>query len=660
MYQAIRVCLFLSLAAPVIYLNSFFFPYVMPKIIFLFAVSLATLVSLVLFVCSKRGWAPVWSPIATVVAVFVSVWVFASVVGADPVMSFWSNPGRMTGTFLLLHLFVLFLAMITVLRTRELWEAFFATSIGVALTTALLHIFSMGGLITLYETRAGSTLGNSTLYGGYLLFQIGMAVYLLATSKRVWMRWYGALAALALAATLFLTDARAAQVSLMGGLVLALSLTLVTRARKQVARWAGIGIISAMAVTFSLFVGLLFVPGSIVQDKFIDLTSQARFIAWDVAWQGFLERPLLGWGPENFEMVFARHYDPCLGSQACEVAYWFDRAHNVVMDTLVQTGVLGFAAYVSVFATVLILLWRAYRAGKVDDKAAIFVTSVLATYFVQNLTGFDSIASLLAWFVILAFSHAILTSSVQPRVRGKTVLWAPVLVLVALPFLFSFFVVKPAIAFWSIVAAQDAPSMEEHLKLYERAATVSSAGLAYRRAYLAHQTNTILWYTPPESFARAREAALTEIAIAKQGLTDTLKRLPEDLSSLIELGRLLQVEGRFVDASSYALAEEVLRQAVRAHPLNPNVAWPLASVLLEQGKVEEAIALTQEVLDRDPRVFKAHTAHLVAVKFLRDDGLLLETAQESADVLPSIAGQLQFIVSEDLDAQRLLFLGHFY
>lgn len=655
-----RALLFLSLAAPVVYLNSFFFPYVTPKAVFLFAVGLLTMVCLAWFMCSKRGWKPVWGGIATMVSAFVGVQALAAVVGVDPLRSLWSQPGRMTGAFLLVFLFVFFLAMITTLRSRKHWHLFFAASIAVALATAILHVLSSNGAITLYQTNTGSTIGNSTLYGGYLLFQIGMAVYLFFVDRRPSWRWFSAIAAIGLIATLFLTDARAAQVSLAGGLVLAGALALITRGRTRAVRWAGAGAIATMGIVFLFIVGLLFVPGSAVRERFVDLTSQARFIAWDMAWQGFLERPLLGWGPETFEMVFAKYYDPCLGSTACETAFWFDRAHNIVLDMLVASGMLGFATYVGVFALAFALLWKAYFAGKIDDVPAIFVTSVLAAYVVQNLTGFDSIVSLYAWFAMLAFAHSVLTADAQPAVC-KTASWlAPVAATLALPFLFSFFVIKPAVAFSSVVAAEDAPNMQEHLEQYRAASTVSSAGLAYRRAYLAHKTNTVLWYTPQESFDSVREAALAEITMAKEGLLDTLERLPNDLSSLIELGRLYQIEGRFVDASSYVRAEEVLREALRLHPLNPNTAWPLASVLLEQGKVEEAVAMTQEVLDRDPRVLKAHTAHLVAVKFLRDDGALLQAARASAAILPGIAGQLQFIVSEDLDEQRLLFLGHFY
>ena len=33
-------------------------------------------------------------------------------------------------------------------------------------------------------------------------------------------------------------------------------------------------------------------------------TAQTRLITWKSSWQGFLERPMFGWGSENFYQVF--------------------------------------------------------------------------------------------------------------------------------------------------------------------------------------------------------------------------------------------------------------------------------------------------------------------------------------------------------------------
>jgi O-antigen ligase len=37
---------------------------------------------------------------------------------------------------------------------------------------------------------------------------------------------------------------------------------------------------------------------------------ETRLIAWDIAWQGFLERPFTGWGFDSLHILFNKKYDP--------------------------------------------------------------------------------------------------------------------------------------------------------------------------------------------------------------------------------------------------------------------------------------------------------------------------------------------------------------
>src|SRR3989338_8935724 len=46
-------------------------------------------------------------------------------------------------------------------------------------------------------------------------------------------------------------------------------------------------------------------PGSRIFDiSFNTLNFQSRMVMWQIAFDGFKERPILGWGPENFTQVF--------------------------------------------------------------------------------------------------------------------------------------------------------------------------------------------------------------------------------------------------------------------------------------------------------------------------------------------------------------------
>lgn len=149
-------------------------------------------------------------------------------------------------------------------------------------------------------------------------------------------------------------------------------------------------------------------------------TAQTRFWTWGSAIQGWQERPIFGWGPENFSVVFdkyfnERHFIPNQNSET-----WFDRAHGVVFDYLAETGVVGFLAYVSMFiAFYLQLLWFKKRAtekhqggetapharelGSMPFIKILFFTLPIV-YLVQGLVLFDVLPIYLNVFLFLAFS----------------------------------------------------------------------------------------------------------------------------------------------------------------------------------------------------------------------------------------------------------------
>ena len=57
--------------------------------------------------------------------------------------------------------------------------------------------------------------------------------------------------------------------------------------------------------------------------------------------KGLKEHPFLGWGQGNFNLVFNKYYDPKMYKQEP----WFDRAHNVIFDRAITTGLIGLLIY---------------------------------------------------------------------------------------------------------------------------------------------------------------------------------------------------------------------------------------------------------------------------------------------------------------------------
>jgi len=112
--------------------------------------------------------------------------------------------------------------------------------------------------------------------------------------------------------------------------------------------------------------------------------------------QGFKEKPLLGWGQDNFPYVFAKYHDPHMYGQEP----WFDRSHNVFFDWLIAAGALGLLSHLALYgvAAYLTLKTRGFSKG---EKSLIY--GVLIAQFVNNLFIFDNLASYILFFALLAY-----------------------------------------------------------------------------------------------------------------------------------------------------------------------------------------------------------------------------------------------------------------
>jgi tetratricopeptide (TPR) repeat protein len=127
-----------------------------------------------------------------------------------------------------------------------------------------------------------------------------------------------------------------------------------------------------------------------------DPTIQSRFINMSMAFKGFKERPILGWGQENYAIVFDKYYDP----RMYNAEPWFDRVHDSIFDWLVAGGLLGLVSYLAIFGTALMYLWRS-KAFRLEESAILI--GLLAGYFFHNLFVFDNVTSYILFGTILGY-----------------------------------------------------------------------------------------------------------------------------------------------------------------------------------------------------------------------------------------------------------------
>jgi len=92
---------------------------------------------------------------------------------------------------------------------------------------------------------------------------------------------------------------------------------------------------------------------SIVNFK-TDLTAQSRIWSYKTAINAWKEKPIFGWGLENYKWGFLKHFIPdMVNNNPNDIT--FDRVHNMPLEILATTGIVGFVAY-TYFSILFLLL----------------------------------------------------------------------------------------------------------------------------------------------------------------------------------------------------------------------------------------------------------------------------------------------------------------
>lgn len=394
---------------------NFFFPFITGKnFAFRILVELILLAYIILAVKDpqyrpKLSWL-LWSALAFVVWMGV-----ATLFSVDPVKSFWSNFERMEGYLGLLHLFVLFVVSGAVLTADKLWPTFFRISVAASAIMgfyAVMQIFNPALISSQSGLRVDTTFGNATYLAVYMLIHFFITLFLLVRERKAQAAWwlYGS-ALLLQVVTIFFTETRGAALGLLGGLIV-MGVYVAWRARGgewALLRKVALGGLLGIVVLTGLFValrGTSFVQNTPMLSRLAsislnDPTTMSRFLyIWPTAVKGGLEKPIAGWGQENFSYIFNANYDPAMYAQE----QWFDRAHNQFLDWLVAGGIPAFVLYLSLF---VLAAWAVFRSSVLSAPEQGALLGLLGAYAFSNMFVFDNLVSGFCFFLILAFIHSL-------------------------------------------------------------------------------------------------------------------------------------------------------------------------------------------------------------------------------------------------------------
>ena len=646
-----KVCLFiitkgvyLILFTPLVLSGNFFFPFVGPKsLYFMGFVEVIFLAYLFLvFSCSK--YRPKFNLLSVSLTLFSFVLILSTLFGADPSYSFWSKYERMTGLLMWFHLLAFFIVTSSVLKKKD-WHKVFAVSLFVAVLIGLISLLAKAGASSFVEmSRQGSTLGNSSFMATYLLFNAFFAIYLFSQNK---FKIYSLSCFSLILLALFFSGGRASTLSFLGGIFL-LSLLWLAFTRQGKQKLVGVILLAVFSLGALGAMFSVLQPDSFVRQKFMENAGKDRLMVWGMAWQGLMERPLLGWGPENFDLVFSKHFEPCIFLPEYGRDIWFDRTHNIVFDTLAASGIIGLLSYLGIFISVFYALWRKYFKDKLDFWTVGIFSTLLVAYFIQNLTVFDMVSSYMMLFLVLGF----LSYMLAPSRTTDTVFKSPRPLLIAglsALFLLSFikFVVQPIIADSYIIYALGAPTSTERIDLAKKALNASPLGRYQLREIFAD--NTTKYINSGEQGKMSEEDIKKELAFVAGELKKSTEEAPLNYRNYLKLGEFYNFYSRF-DSTKLVEAEKILDKTIELSPTNQQGYWTLAQTKAYQKDFVAAFALAEQALQLNEKVIHSHKVIIQISQMMGNYDMAKEKAiaaipfaEEMTRTAPSVSVYLDLI-----------------
>lgn len=193
-----------------------------------------------------------------------------------------------------------------------------------------------------WSGRITSFLFHYNSLAGYLSVVIAFALGVAVLGKKAWTRWLGMACLSTSGAALYLTGSRGGMVAC--GVLLLFSLLFLTPRRTTLAVILGSAVLAAAIAT-----PLALSAGAEAQrlQTVDEFTQTSRLALWGAAGMIFMQHPVMGAGFGTFRFDF-HQYVPGIKDDL--------DAHSLYLQTLAETGVIGFIVF-------FVSMWMFFRSG---------------------------------------------------------------------------------------------------------------------------------------------------------------------------------------------------------------------------------------------------------------------------------------------------------
>lgn len=286
------------------------------------------------------------------------------------------------------------------------------------------------------QTRVFATFGQPNWMAAYLLMLMPLALWLMASATKIWIRLFGLTSVTTLIWAILYTKSRSGFFGLLLALgIYGLGWMIVWwkhRSPKSLAWTAGGAVIIGSAVLLSgggvvpqiadVWKREAIAPTPAVEadpnvptvDRLMEGgtdSGEIRKIVWDGALKVWRRYPILGSGPETFG--YAYYLDrPVEHNMVSEWDFLYNRAHNEFLNFLATTGVVGLGSYALLLTGGAWLFFSQFRK-KLNEKPNVALLNIAllagtAGLAVSNFFGFSTVMVTVLQY--LFFAAAVLLS----------------------------------------------------------------------------------------------------------------------------------------------------------------------------------------------------------------------------------------------------------
>jgi O-antigen ligase len=359
-----------------------FFPYIFGKNMLF---RLLVLASFFCFTCAKQDSIKIGlNKVELSFLAYIAIFFLASCLGIAPYLSLFSNIERFNGVENQVYLFLYLYLISRLLNQIQWWEIVFLNLVFVSLLINLETLINHG---TDIATGYSSLFGSKNYLAGFnfSVFMISIFLYL-SHREKMWAKASLAVGTLAVLVAL-ITFTRAPLL----GFSLAFGLWLICFGYQSLRhkKWFLQAILTVSLIGIRLIWQF--------SDNLLQTHNlHSRLDMWQISLQGFQEFPLLGVGPENFGYLFDKYHP---GQYALQREQWIDNAHNILFNTLSESGILG---VLSLLVMVFLLFQWAFQRSKAQIATQALMLALMMIY-IEQLFILNSISQNIPQFLIIAY-----------------------------------------------------------------------------------------------------------------------------------------------------------------------------------------------------------------------------------------------------------------